>query len=121
LALSCSRELYCTLNAHVAPYSSVVCVHRYLEGKSETEYSGVETFVDKQLKAKSQDWLPVRTTFAAQNLGFQGEIGGEGGSGGAEKEALALLEERLGAKLEGALKRLDEKVEALAKSTKGKA
>jgi hypothetical protein len=48
---------------------------QYLKAKDETEYSGVESYVSRMLAAKSQEWIPTRTCFAAQNFGLQGASG----------------------------------------------
>ena len=43
---------------------------QYLNAKDETEYSGVESHVHQMLEANSQEWIPTRTCFAAQNFGL---------------------------------------------------
>ena len=45
---------------------------QHLNAKDETEYSGVESHVHKMLEANSQEWIPTRTCFAAQNFGLFG-------------------------------------------------
>jgi hypothetical protein len=46
---------------------------QYLQQKDQTEFSGVESYVFSMLQSKSQDWLPARTSFAAQNHGISNE------------------------------------------------
>jgi hypothetical protein len=43
---------------------------QYLNAKDETEYSGVESHVHQMLEANSQEWIPTRTCFTAQNFGL---------------------------------------------------
>jgi hypothetical protein len=43
---------------------------QYLLAKDQTEFSGVESYVHGMLLAKSQDWIPARTSFATQNHGI---------------------------------------------------
>ena len=46
---------------------------QYLNAKDETEFSGVETYVNAMLLDKSVEWVPERTSFAVQHFGLQRE------------------------------------------------
>lgn len=77
----------------------------YLKQKDETEYSGVESYVARLLVDKSQDWLPARTSFAAQNFGL---LSSEG-----EDAATRELERSIVRKVEAGFRQVEARFSAL--------
>ena len=41
-------------------------LHRHIQTKDETEYTGAEQYVADQIAANEMLWVPVRSSFAAQ-------------------------------------------------------
>jgi hypothetical protein len=72
---------------------------QYLQQKDQTEFSGVESYVYSMLQAKSQDWLPARTSFAAQNFGIQND----------EDLAQRQMEDRLVTSIQNSFKNVEKK------------
>jgi hypothetical protein len=90
---------------------------QYLDAKDETEYSGVESYVRLLMNAKSMDWIPTRNSYAAQNFGTSLL------EGSPEGMAMAAMEERISAKVDGslaAMAALEKKIDLLTKKVAAK-
>jgi hypothetical protein len=72
---------------------------QYLQEKDQTEFSGVESYVYSMLQSKSQDWLPARTSFAAQNHGITND----------DDLATKQMEQRLSQKIETSFHNVEKK------------
>ena len=65
---------------------------QYLKAKDPTEYSGVESYVNRLLQEKNQDWIPARTSFSAVSFGLESEEDGAM----LEKRIAELIQEGFG-------------------------